>query len=98
MASYDETKDEGDLLVAVLGGAHNRALLLASRIMATPMDFLHRLDPADEQSLEDACGDLRAVARFVEAALKRTWESGARCVNDRQDGRMARASRPRVAR
>jgi hypothetical protein len=32
-----------------------------------------RLDPILEQSFEDAVGDLRAVADYVEAALKRSW-------------------------
>jgi hypothetical protein len=67
---YDEEPDR-DMVEAVTRCFHNPALRLASKIMAAPP---RQLDPAQEQVLENAAGDLRAVADFVEQALKRTWE------------------------
>ena len=69
---YDETDNDRDEFEAVLTGAHNQAVRLAREIMAAP---IRRLDPVQAQALEDAIGDLAAVSRFVEAALRRSWES-----------------------
>jgi hypothetical protein len=69
---YDETDNDRDEFEAALTGAHNAALIRAREIMSAPPRLL---DPAQEQSMEDAVGDLAAVSRFVKAALRRSWES-----------------------
>ena len=66
---YDWDENERDEVEATLAGSHNTALRLAREIMSAPPRLL---DPAQEQSLEDAVGDLAACSRFVEAALLRS--------------------------
>jgi hypothetical protein len=68
---YDIAEPDRDPIDATLSGVHNQAVRLAREIMAAP---IRRLDPVQEQALEDCIGDLAAVSRFVEAALKRCWE------------------------
>jgi hypothetical protein len=53
---------------------HLPALRFAAKIMSLPPDALRRLDPVEEQYLEDAAGHYGAVVMLLEAALKRTWE------------------------
>jgi hypothetical protein len=67
---YDTTESDRDPIEAVLTGVHNAAVRLATEYMAAPP---RRLDPAQEQALEDALADLAAVSRFVDSALRRSW-------------------------
>jgi hypothetical protein len=67
----DDEKPDRDEVEATLNGVHSQAVRLAREIMAAP---IRRLDPVQAQALEDCIGDLAAVSRFVEAALKRSRE------------------------
>jgi hypothetical protein len=67
---YDWTEPERDEVESVLRGIHHPSIRLAREMMAAPPK---RLDPVQEQALEDALGDLGHVTRFLEAALKRSW-------------------------
>jgi len=69
---YDTGDDDCDMIEAVLSGVHNQTVRLASEIMAAPP---RRLDPVEEQALEDCAGDFSAIVEFLESALKRSWGS-----------------------
>ena len=69
---YDDTDNDRNEVEATLSGVHNQAVRLAREIMAAP---IRRLDPVQAQALEDAIGDFCSVVKFIEMALKRTWEA-----------------------